>query len=236
MENKIQLKNSYYFDDYKQRKRNGIYCPIIDRWLLIDEYDHSVTLETARILASKIASTVFVLPNQEIGIDNDNCLNYTLFDKTVQKKPGGADLFTSQIPVTRTLKRNQIYDLGIPEDFKSAHRLDALKKLKRYAHLVHRCMYAISIVDQNQGSYNNFKFSSDFFPEQQKNFEFYSDQSDYQYGILSEIKKILYFSNEIDNALNSIKTLWDSQKRIMIVRFKDQFYSVFNEQTNYDFN
>jgi hypothetical protein len=235
MKDKVQIKKSYYFDDYKNKKRNGIYCPTIDRWLLIDEYDHSVTLETARVLASKIASTVLILPNQEIAMDNDNCLNFTLFDKTVQRKPGGADLFTSQIPVIRTVKRNQIYDLGIPEDYKSSAGIHILQKLKKYAHFVHRCMYAITIVDQNQGSYNNLKFSSDFFPEYQNHFEFYSDQSNFQRGVLQEIKKILYFSNDVDEAFGSIESIWNNQKKIMIIRFAEQFWKVFNEQTDYDF-
>lgn len=235
MKDSVQIKKSYYINEHGHRKENGIYCPIFDRWLLIDKYDHSITLETARVLSSKIASTVFILPVQDTGMNNSNCLNYTLFDKTIQRKPGGADLFTSQIPVTRTLKRNQIYDLGIPEDFKSTEGINALKKLKQYSHFVHRCMYAINIVDQNQGSYNNLKFSSDFFPEYQKEFEFYTDQSAFQQGILIEIKKILYFANSTSEAASSIDKVWNTSNKIMINRFKEEYYKIFEEQAEYDF-
>jgi hypothetical protein len=235
MTNLVPIKKNYYVDEFNGPKKNGIYCSIFDRWLLIDNYDYSMTLETAKLLSSKIASTVYILPNQDTGMDNDNCLNYTLLNKIEQRKPGGSDLFTSQIPTAKTLKENQIYDIGIPEDYKSNESFSALMKLKKYSHLIHRCVYAISIVEKAYGSYNTSQFASSFFPEQQKNFDFYVDSSEFEHGALNEIKKILYYSLDTESAIRSINDVWKNQDKTLMKVLRKFYYVLFEEEQNYDF-
>ena len=63
---------------------SGIYCQSFDRWLLINNQDFWITLETARVLSSKIATTVYVFSH--LDIDNDDCLEYMLLNKTKEKR------------------------------------------------------------------------------------------------------------------------------------------------------
>jgi hypothetical protein len=183
----------YFYTDVNQnKKKNGIYCPVLDRWLLVDHRDFWVTLETARALSSKIASMVYILPNNIGAMDNENCLNFAIFDKTSHKKGEAPDLITGQLPNLRILKDpRQIIDTGYPEDYKSEEGIYMIKELKAYTDFVNKCMYGIMLTQEYQNFHDNKRFSDEYLP---KNFVEsvtpYYDRSDSE-GVFIELKRIL---------------------------------------------
>lgn len=202
---------TFYIDDTGARKKNGIYCPVIDRWLLIDEYDHHVTLETANCLSSKIATMVYVLPNNIGELNNENCLNYIIFDKTNEKKGRTSDLIQGQTPLLRKFNdTRQFLNKGYPEDFKTDEGIAVLYKLKTYAEFVHQIMYAIKICEVSINFYDNKTFSNMYFSENLlQGIAPCYDRSDLEHGLLNSIKQILYKSSTVDEATAKMLTLWN---------------------------
>lgn len=203
---------TFYIDDTGARKKNGIYCPVIDRWLLIDEYDHLITLETANCLSSKIATMVYVLPNNIGELNNENCLNYIIFDKTNEKKGRTSDLIQGQTPLVRKFNdTRQFLNRGYPEDFKTDDGMAILTKLKTYADFIQQMMYAIKICEVSINFYDNKTFSNMYFESSViADVDPFFDKSDLEHGLLNSIKQVLYKSSTVEEATLKIKTLWET--------------------------
>ena len=219
-----------YVDSNNLRKNNGIYCPVLDRWVLIDRFDHRVTLDTAFILSSKIATIVYILPHDLKTLTNKNCLNFALLDKTTVKKHGGSALITGQLPVLRHIydTGGELTEYGMPEDFKN--NIEILRTLKEYVDYVHRYMYAISITEQMVT--NDFKiFPNNILPSEWiDQITLWSDKN-LKNGILGEIRKILYHSITIDEANKQIEILWNSPHE-NTKQMKKFFYDIIQDQLN----
>lgn len=207
---------TFYVDDNNDPKKNGIYCPVIDRWLLIDDYDYSVTLETAACLSSKIATMVYVLPPNIGTMTNENCLNYILFDKTGEIKGRTPDLISGQTPIVRKFNdARQFINKGYPEDFKTEERIDILHRLKEYADFVQRIMYAIKICSVAINIHDTKTFSDTYFdPEIVKDVTTFYDVSTIDCGILNSVKKILYRSRSVEEATEEIIRVWQPDTRM----------------------
>lgn len=226
------LKSRYYVDKERRRKSNAIYCPAFDRFLLTDYHDFSVTLKTAQILSSKVASTVYVYARNS-DMTNENCLDYGLENKTEEKKGGTSSLYSGQLPIVQLLNSDIIGNLGWPVDYETDERREALHNLKNYAHFVHRMSYAITLSQMTRGFYDNQSFSREFFPaEWLQDRATYVDTSELEHGLFNEIKKTLYFSNTIEEAKKQIDELW-VQKGFRMNTIKDKFYEMYEEQFDY---
>jgi len=229
MNNSDDIKRSYYVDVNNNPKKNGIYCPVFDRWLLVDDYDYWVTLETARTLSSKIATMVYILPASPGAMTNDNCLNFSIFDKTSQKKGTAPDLINSQIPMLRVLNDpRQLVDIGIPQDYKNDSGIDILNRLKEYADFTHKVMYATMLCKVVYNYHDNKTFTDEFVPpEFVADVTPYYDRSDLSDGVLNSIKKIMYTSNTIDEAKTKISELWNNNKKVWWMQ--PVFYRIIGE-------
>lgn len=229
-ENPNTPKHFFYYDKEGNKKYNGIYSPGLDRWLVLDEYDYWVTLQTAQVLSSKIATMVYILPSDVGAMTNENCMNFAIIDKLDQKKGMGADLITSQIPTVRILReKRQLIDRGIPEDFKSLQGVTSLKNLKEYADFVHKCMYAIMLCSVYVNYHDNKTFSESFIPKSWLDQVWvYEDRSGIENGALTEAKRILYMSNDIDEAKSRLQSLWE-EASIKISWVGKFFYRILDE-------
>jgi hypothetical protein len=203
----------YYYDKDSNRRKNGIYCHSFDRWLIVDNEDFWVTLETAKVLSSKIASVVYVLPNNIGKMDNTNCLEFMIFDKTRQKRGTISDLIHGQTPILKIIDNPlQISYQGTPEDFKAQSSNSMLSSLKEYADYVHKAMYAGKLCSITVNFYDTYTISQEFFPKEWVDgLSSYTDRSFYPNGIIQEIKKILYFSQTLKEAKFKINKMWEQQ-------------------------
>jgi hypothetical protein len=188
------------FENFYKNRNYGIYCQNLDRWVLIDNTDFWIVLETAKVLSSKIATTVYVLPDCELN--NDNCMNYMLIDKTSEKRGVAADLITSQLPTLKILSDiNNIAYAGTPEDYNSEEGKLSLKILKEYITFSHKYVTATMLCNIFINHHDNKSFSKEYIPKEWVDaISTYGDRTDFDGGILSEIRRILYLSNTIKEA------------------------------------
>jgi len=212
----VSIKD-FYIDGQGRPRRNGIYCPVFDRWLLIDDFDFWVTLDTAKVLSSKIASTVYLLPNRIFGMTNSNCLNYAIFDKTKHKSAGSTDLVRGQIPSLKVFKGapSNLTDPGYPEDYKTPEGIDALHKLKRYAEVTQKYMYAIKLTQEVTNFVDNKTFTQEYVNDYLVNgLEPYYDRIESEMSFVKKIRTIFYEAYTIEQAEAETKEFLDNHQRI----------------------
>lgn len=221
----------FYYDKDSKRRKNGIYCHTFDRWLLVDNDDFWITIETAKVMSSKIASMVYVLPNNISKMDNTNCLEFMLFDKTRQKKGGVADLISGQTPMLRVIDNPlQVHYQGIPEDFKFGLAAEMLAAIKEYADYVQKVMYAGKLCNVVANFHDNRTFAQEFFPSEWLTcVSSHTDRSTYTGGIVQEIKRILYFSQTLEEAKAKINLTWE-QNYEMVWWIADYYYILMGEK------
>ena len=218
-----------YYEGDKRKINNGIYCQTIDRWILVDNYDFWITLQTAKLLSSKIATTVYVLPNNINGMDDTNCLNYMIFNKTAKKIGKGAELIRNQIPMLKQIiDPNQISFVGIPEDFKNQQGIDTLTTLKEFVDYLNKCTYAIEMCMNVTNYLDNKIFSENYIPKELLiDVSSYADTSTHQEGLFRLIRKALYMSNDIIHARESVNEVW--RKNIRVKWMRNIFYKIIGE-------
>lgn len=219
--------------DLYDNKIIGIYCQAFDRWLLITEHDFWIALETAKVLSSKIATTVYIMPKSELT--NDNCMDYMLINKTTEKRGMAADLISSQIPTLKVLNNsNNIMFAGLPEDYKHPAGKFALAKLKEYANFVHKYVTAAQLCNVLVNHQDNKTFSRDYLPKEwYDSVTSYGDRTKIDDGVLNEVKRILYFSNDIKEArVNITNILQKEYKKIDWI--VDSFYEMIGEKHYFD--
>ena len=211
MEN--QFYSKYYIDPSGSRRKYGIYCHSFDRWLLIDNYDVSATLETGQLLSSKVANIIYALPNNILDMNNNNCLDYTIFDKTGYVRGKFPDVIKGQTPLVKIVDHPaQIYLQGVPEDFKEADALNKLKELKQYAEFVHNYVYVLKFLNANNWD-DNASFSKTILSDQLlEGVSLRKDRSNLEEGLISEIKKILCFGMSVEESKTKIDNLIESVK------------------------
>lgn len=202
---KGSLIDTYYYNSNDSLKKNAIYCQQIDRFILLDDYDVWITFKTANILSSKIATTVYLLPADANHLTNDNCINYTILNKTIFKRSNTADLIQSQTPTVKKLGSKNIIEADFPEDYKNPEGVYHIIKLKEYANFVNKIVFATEIAN-SKNWIDNKTISSSFFPDSWSDdissYEVSSHEQDR--SIFNQINSILYFSNSIEEARNSM--------------------------------
>jgi len=231
--NTIKIVDNMYYDEEGNRRTNGIYCQIFDRWLMLDDYDYWITLQTAQLLSSKIATTVYVLPKMSNGMTNDNCLEYMIFNKTAEKRGASADLITSQIPTVKVISdSSQVMHVGLPKEFDAGSRHDALIKLKEYAEYINRCVYALNLANTIVNYVDNKSFAETYLPnEWTENVTMYRDASKFEDGVIKEVKKQLYMSSSVDEARDNIKGVWEKDYN-KVVSLANEYYKFLDEIPN----
>jgi hypothetical protein len=216
--------NPFYFDNTGARRKNVIYASIIDRFLLVDDVDINITFETANILSSKIATVVYATPNNTNGMNNLNCMEYMIFDKSGSNKSGSPILVKGQTPITRIIENPlQFTFVGPVKDIDEPETEKMISKLKEYTDFVHEQMTFIHIFKLFGAEFDTKTFSDEFFdPEIINGKTSRYDNSMYDEGILNELKRVMYVSNSIEEAKNNIEGIWNNSdsKRMLEIRDK----------------
>jgi hypothetical protein len=211
MQNRYDHSYKYFYRTSDQRPRqNGIFAPGIDRFLLIDNYDFWMTLETAEILSSKLPTLVYLITPLDSGMTHENCLDYTIFDKTQQKIVASSIATGRQQPILKFMYENDtVAYAGCPEDFKDPERNSMLKNIQEYARYVHRRVLAINLTEAFYNSANNRHFADTHLPaEWTAQVSSRVDRSELDKGVFHELRKVLYLSNTPEEADAEIINIW----------------------------
>jgi hypothetical protein len=225
--------SKFYFDTRNRPKNSAIFLPGLDRLLLIDLFDFHMTMTTAQILSSKVPTMVYIFREETLGIeaDNTNCMNYTLFDKTAQKKGTTSDLIASQTPTIRILgPEHVIVDRGIPEDYKTEDGQRILAKLKTFAEFVHKCVYAIRLTDMLSNRFNAQQLSADYFPKAwSDDLHVFADRGANTEGVSVEITRALYLASDAESARQQVRDIWTKYSSSMSL-MRNKFYELLGEE------
>lgn len=186
--------DTLYVTNTGSRRQHGIFAPGIDRFIMVDDRDMWMTLQTAELLSSKLPTMVYILPAVREPIDNKNCINYTILDKSQQKVGPSPIVGGQQNPMLRFLRDpNQIVSMGMPEDYKS--NASILTQLQRYAQFVNQRVYAINIAEAIYNIKNHARFVDLYLGDWAEGLRVRSDRSSFSHGMFFELRKILYLSN-----------------------------------------
>lgn len=220
MQNNI---DNYFLSNSKHRGF-GIYSLILDRFILVDDRDLMLVMKTANILLSKLQTLVYCLPADH-PLTNDNCIDYSIHNKTNQKIATSAALVAGTYPLLRQLPNNAtIVNSGVPEDFKSFQ--DQLSNIKNYAAFVNQCNYAINLTQMIFDFDSNNIYAKNFVPaDWTEQFVIDQDRSNLPQGIFFELQKTLFLSQSIEEATDKIHKLWLDHSADQFW-LRDGFYSL----------
>ena len=218
------LYTHFYTNSAGQKRQYGIFAPGIDRFILVDSTDFWLTMQTAEIVSAKLPTVVFILPPGN-EMTNENCLDYTLFNKTQQKVGPSAMSVGRQNPMLKFLfDHDTISYAGVPEDF--VNNTDILKIMYDYTQYVHRCVYAINLTDAIYNSRNTTQFTNYYkFDEALTN---KTDLSKTENGIFFEMRQILYLADHIAEAEQKIVELWKTAS-VDQVHLMTGYYRLLNQ-------
>ena len=190
---------TFYFNGSGEPRQHGIFAPGVDRFILVDNSDFWMTLQTAELLSSKLPTMVYILPAGRAALDNKSCINYTIADKTQQKVGPSPIAGGQQNPMLRFLKDpNQLIEVGLPEDYKN--NVDILTRLQRYAQYVHQRVYAMNLAEAVANIKNQARFVDLYLGDWAAGLTAKSDRSDLEHGVFFELRKILYLSDSAQQA------------------------------------
>lgn len=228
--------SSFFMNAVKKRSNaNVYYSPGVDRLFAVDTFDPYTSLEIAQILSSKMpAIAVLILHKDEIfGVNNGNCINYTIKDKN--PIPGQAALlFSRQMPVIRKLDAPQLTLADdFPPDYNYNENLNTFLLFHEYAKFVIRAWHTAKLCDMTHNllPMNVYDgFLKDIKPEGWATPPDNANGSS-KLGITTEIKKILYFSDNIEEALERIANMWRENNTPLTLHWRKQFYALLEEET-----
>lgn len=198
----------FYHDDNGNRKKYAIYSPGLDRFLHVSDQDMWVSLETANIISSKIPTLVYVLSPDCNEMTNDNCLNYSLFNKSTQRVGTSNILVAKQNPVLKMLyPGDTIVNEGPHVDFKNNQEI--IEKLVKYINYVYDQTMAIKITEVFYNPFNSKGFINNYIADGSE--DKVTSTSDWSnVGVFSLLRTALYKSNSPEEANSAIIEVWKS--------------------------
>lgn len=223
------------FIDRVYQQRFGIYSVGFDRFVLVDNKDVWVMLETAEILSSKISTVVYIIPNDSSDLTSANCTEFSLLDKRSQKTATTPLLFSALTPSLRTLLDNSLIrtDNTVPDE------------VTEYTKFVYLHCFALNFTEAIAKYDENAKFSKKYLDNDWISTLTINDTRDsLDGGLYFQIRKILYLSNSIIEAEEKINSLWfnhsGEQRWVRDLYFKiinkeqpESFKDIKNDPTKY---
>lgn len=212
----------FYLDSNNKKRKYGIFAPGLDRFILIDWADYWMVLETAEILSSKLPTMAYMLPTLDFELNNDNCLDYTIHNKTQEKiGPSNISIGRQNPSLKYMFDQNSVVFAGTPEDYKTEEKQLVIKRLQEFAKYVHKRVYALNLTEAIFNSYNRKHFLEKYAKEDwYEGFEIKPDRSETAKGTLFEVRNALYLSNSIEEAEERIKQIW-------LTQYHEQQYLIF---------
>ena len=231
-EKTFQAKTSYYHMNAFKRRSNAncYYSPGVDRFFAVDSLDPYTALEVAQLLSGKMPGiAVCVLGVNDAFMTNENCHEYTLQEKQVFAL-GASILFSRQIPAIRRFADNSVRHVGptMPADYDNNENYEVFMKFKEYAQFVIQAWHSAKTCDMQFNFMPMEQYANDFFDVLNPGFETPADNVNGQLktGITKEIKKILYYSNSAQEALDKIAQMWRENNTPLSVYWRQQFYNL----------
>jgi hypothetical protein len=206
-----------YRDAYMRRRLHGIFSPGLDRFILIDDSDVWVTLETAEILCSKLPTVAYVLHTIKFNLGNHNCLEYSIPNKTNQTVGKASIVNRRQNPTLRFIQHstNPIEWTGPNPDYESQEGVEALKKLQEYAEFVLDTVYAMKVTGAMTNWMDCQRFIDAYIPRKMLQtidggMKGEYDRSDTERGVFFEIRHALHISLTVEEAMSRIEKIWNT--------------------------
>ena len=219
--------HSFYGNNFGKRvNANIIYSPGIDRIIAVDSYDPFTAVESAQILSSKLPLLVGILTkNDDMGINNYNCLEYTLKEKTAQA--GSSSILVSrQTPLLKRLTGG-VVKVGPTVEYGEGDRKEVLMQLHEYSKFVIQAWHAVKVLDLIFNIYPLGVYADDYFNDTiPAEFKTPYDNTNIATGtgVKQELKKILYRADTPEQALEQIEDLWASVPDAVL--FRNAWYQV----------
>jgi hypothetical protein len=204
------LISAYYTLHFKKVNGNTIYLPGVDRFLLADNFDPWITLETAEILSSKVPTQVVVLGEGIPGLSNLTALEHTIQDKTTMVIHGANILVARQTPSIRKLNgAGGVIEVGWPDDYTTSESKAMLLKLQEYGMFCLRVCHALKITESLHNVVPHKKYMDEYFSDMiPEEFAVPVDQTAFPKGLSRTIKHVLYMANDVEDALEKIENVW----------------------------
>lgn len=214
----------------KRYNANCYYSPGVDRFFAVDSLDPYTALEVAQLLSGKMPGiAVCVLGKDDVIMNNENCHEYTLEEKQVFAL-GASILFSRQIPAIRRFVDKSVKHVGpvMPDDYTNNENYNVFMQFKQYARFVIQAWHAAKTCDMQFNFLPMEQYANDFFDVLNPGFNAPADNVNGQLktGITKEIKKILYFSNSHEEALDKIAQMWRENNTPLSVYWRAQFYNL----------
>lgn len=221
---------NFHMNGFERRSNaNCYYSPGVDRFFAVDTLDPYTALEVAQLLSGKMPGiAVCVLGKEDAFMTNENCHEYTLEEKQVFAL-GASILFSRQIPAIRRFANKSVKHVGstMPADYDNNENFEVFMKFKQYARFVIQAWHSAKICDMQFNFMPMEQYADDYFDVLNPGFEAPADNVNGQLrsGITKEIKKILYFSNSHEEALDKIAQMWRENNTPLAVHWRTQFYN-----------
>jgi hypothetical protein len=189
-----------YYPFFQGFNSYGIYSPGMDRFLAVSGLDLSAVLSAAKLLSAKIATQVYVFAPGSPALSNDDCLNWTLRDKSVH-------LSDLQTPIVNLLASPK--DLVRADTEVNSQENPEFVKTQDYVLFLLRAVHALRLTDAklntvDQGYYSRFLSG---FPEADR-FRVYIDDTKWPRGFVTTIETVLYKSQSVEEALQGFSLLF----------------------------
>lgn len=214
-----------YIDQLYQKKF-GIYSTGFDRFILVDDKDIWIMLETAELLSSKLSTVVYVLPLESKEITNENCTGYSLNNKTSHKTGSTSLLFSAMIPSVRNLSGSPFVkkENTVPQN------------ISKFVEFVYVHTFAINLTESITRYDENSKFAKKYLEaEWFKDLKLTTTRDDLTEDLYFYLRKTLYLSQTIDEAEEKINQLWFDNSADQ-KHARDLYYKIINKEQPIDFN
>jgi hypothetical protein len=222
---------NFHMNRYNKRfNANCYYSPGVDRFFAVDSLDPYTALEIAQLLSGKMPGiAVCVLGPDDAVMSNENCHEFTLEEKQVFAL-GASILFSRQIPAIRRFVNKSVRHVGpkMPPDYDNNEHYEVFMKFKQYARFVIQAWHSAKTCEMQFNFLPMEQYTNDFFDVLNPGFETPADNVNGQLktGITKEIKKILYFSNSHEEALDKIAQMWRENNTPLSTYWRQQFYNL----------
>jgi hypothetical protein len=224
----VAAKISFFFMNMSRKKLNAhvYYSPGVDRCFAVDTFDPYTSMEIAQILSSKMpAILILVLHRDEIlEVNNGNATNYTIMDKSPIQ--GNALLYNRHSPSIRKMQKPVLVECANwPDDYNDNDHQDIFLHFSQYAQFVIRCWHAAKLSELFTNTLPLSQYNEVIGHMVPENFSVPSDSNTSGISITQEIRKILYTSNHIEEALDAIEELWRQNNTPMTIFWRRMFYN-----------
>jgi hypothetical protein len=202
----------------------GLFSPSIDRFILVDNIDPLTLFETSQILSSKINSVVYII-NHKIEnniLTSENCLEFSTENKKGENLIGSSNMGAVKQTASMVFLKSNLVNKGLPNS-----NLETVTKIKDYANFVLTTVYALNLANAFRNIFSESEYLENYFKnEYPKSFLTFYDTTESSTGIVKETKNILFHSDSIDEAVEKIYNLWESNTKKDPSGFKEMFFDL----------